>query len=374
MTLGAWIPLWLDNYKRGTMKWNSFHQLELLERLIPEELKAMPLSAVRPMHLQGFLNRFASQYSKSYVDKMTGLLRALFATAGENDICAANPALHLKKPAVSEKQRNAFSLEEVQRILDYCIAQRDSRIAVIVMLLLTTGLRRGEAIGLKWEDFDGLSLHIRRAAYNDHGRMTVQDGLAKTASSLRDIPLLPEVAYRLAVLPHHGEYIFSTRTGKLMNARNFSRDYERFFRQLREAEPDVRYLSPHCCRHTYATLLLSSGSNLRVVQSLLGHSDIKTTARYTHPDFKAKQDALADQLGGWTLDIFRAGAYHNGSAAAQFSKTGVVLFDLFDTGACALTGRSANICSPFLPALDEPVRRKQLEPRKQTEVLRERLL
>ncbi len=294
MTLGEWIPLWLDNYKRGTIKWNSFHQLVLLERLISEELKSMQLSEIRPMHLQGFLNRFALQYSKSYVDKMTGMLRALFVTACENSVCSCNPALHLKKPVASEKMRNVFLLEEVQLILDYCIAQRDSRIAVIVMLLLTTGLRRGEVIGLKWDDFDGSSLHIRRAAYNDHGKMVVQDGLAKTLSSLRDVPLLPEVSCRISVLPHHGEYIFGTKTGNLMNARNFSRDYERFFKQLREAEPDVRYLSPHCCRHTYATLMLSSGSNLRVVQSLLGHSDIKTTARYTHPDFKAKQDALAE--------------------------------------------------------------------------------
>ena len=77
-----------------------------------------------------------------------------------------------------------------------------------------------------------------------------------------------------------------------MNPRNFSRDYDRFFHQLREAEPDVRRLSPHCCRHTFATLSLASGANLRTVQQLLGHTNIGTTARYTHPDLLSMRQAV----------------------------------------------------------------------------------
>lgn len=64
------------------------------------------------------------------------------------------------------------------------------------------------------------------------------------------------------------------------------------FKHLREAEPSVRHLSPYSCRHTFATLSLSSGSDIRVVQELLGHSDIKTTSRYTHPDMDIMKSAV----------------------------------------------------------------------------------
>ena len=74
--------------------------------------------------------------------------------------------------------------------------------------------------------------------------------------------------------------------------RNFTRDYDAFFRHLREAEPSVRHLSPHCCRHTFATLTREAGTDLRVVQELLGHTDIKTTARYSHADMNSMETAV----------------------------------------------------------------------------------
>ena len=78
----------------------------------------------------------------------------------------------------------------------------------------------------------------------------------------------------------------------ILHPRNFNRDYDKFFRQLREAEPDVRHLSPHCCRHTFATLTRESGADLRVIMELLGHTDIKTTARYSHANLSSMENAV----------------------------------------------------------------------------------
>lgn len=292
MTLNEWIPMWLNCYKFGVIKDNSFHQLELLGRLIPEELKAKELSEILPLHLQGFFNRFAKTASKSYVDKMRVMIRSLFTEAVENGFCDKNPSMRLKIPHVTEQPMEAFEAAEVKEILLFASGYERVRIATAVIALLTTGIRRGELLGLKWEDLSDNTLRINRAVYIENGRPCVQEHLAKTPASLRTLPLLPEVTYRISSLPHYGEYIFGTKSGRLMYPRNFSRDYKAFFVDLQK-EADVRYLSPHSCRHTFATMLLASGTDVRTVQELLGHTNIKTTSRYTHSNIDAKREAIA---------------------------------------------------------------------------------
>lgn len=160
------------------------------------------------------------------------------------------------------------------------------------MTLLLTGIRRGELLGLKETDITDHTLTVNRAMFLQGNRPQVEEYVAKTEGSLRTLPLVPELAYRLRTLPHAGEFLFSTKTGGLMSPRNFSRDYDRFFQHLQEAEPDVRRLSMHCCRHTFATLTRECGADLRVLMELLGHTDIKTTARYSHADLVSMTNAV----------------------------------------------------------------------------------
>lgn len=292
ITLGDWIPLWLTSYKKGTMRDSSYHQLELLERLIPEDIKSLPMTAIRPMQLQAFFNSFAETASKSYMDKMRVMVNALFVEAIENDYCSKNPMRTVKIPHVVERQREAFSMDDVKIILRYAMGYSSRRIAVAIMTLLLTGLRRGELLGLKWTDLTVNALTVNRAVYIKDGKPYVEEHQAKTASSLRTVPLVPELSHMIHTLPKCGEFIFGTRTGKLMHPRNFSRDYDCFFKHLHEDEPDIKRLSPHCCRHTFATLSLVSGGDIRTIQEILGHTDIKTTARYTHPDIDAMRQVV----------------------------------------------------------------------------------
>lgn len=292
MTLDEWIPQYLTAYKLDTIKENSFYSLELVARHIPQELKDMDLNDIRPMHLQRFYNEFSKDASKSYMDKMRVFVNGLFLTAVDNDLCGKNPTLNLKVPRIMEHPREAFTLEETRLILSFASVYERQRIAVAVMLLLTSGIRRGELLGIKADDIKDNVLSINRAVYLSRNHPCVEEHKAKTESSLRRVPLLPEVSYRLLHLPHRGEFLFSTKNGTLLHPRNFSRDYDAFFRQLREAEPTVRHLSPHCCRHTFATLAREAGADLRVVQELLGHTDIKTTARYSHANLASMENAV----------------------------------------------------------------------------------
>ena len=263
MTLGEWIPIYLEAYKRDTIRPDSFYTIQLVAGKIPPEILAMELTEIRPMHLQRFVNAFGLTASKSYMDKLHVLLNAVFEAAIDNDLCTKNPAARIKYPRIHEQPREAYTMEELRIILDFAMHYDRQRIAVGIMVLLMTGIRRGELLGLKESDITDQSLTINRAVYLVHNRPCVTEHEAKTERSLRTVPLLPELAYRLQHL-----------------------------RRLREVEPSVRHLSPHCCRHTFATLTREAGADIRVIQELLGHSDIKTTARYSHADFSSMQSAV----------------------------------------------------------------------------------
>ena len=300
MTLREWVPQWLEAYKLGTIKERSYHQLELLVKYFPDSLLDAELNEIKPMHLQGFINQFSQGASKSYMDKMRVLIHALFADAVENDFCEKDPSSRLKIPQIIEKPRESFTAEEVKKIVNFALDYPHRRIAVAVLVLLFTGIRRGELLGLKWEDVTDNTLTIRRGVYQEHGTACVEDYVAKTPKSLRTVPLMPEIAHHIATLPRVSPFVFGASSGKLWHPRNFSRDYGRFFEALQDQHPNVRRLSIHCCRHSFATLTLGAGADLRVVQQLLGHTDIKTTAMYTHPDMNTMHRAVS----GMRDDLF----------------------------------------------------------------------
>ena len=144
MTLGEWIPAFIDAYKRDTIRPDSLYTVQLVASKIPSEILAMELDEIRPMHLQRFVNAFALTASKSYMDKLHVLLNGLFVAAIDNDLCAKNPAARVKYPRIREQPREAFTMEEVCAILDFAMHYDRQRIAVGIMVLLLTGIRRGE--------------------------------------------------------------------------------------------------------------------------------------------------------------------------------------------------------------------------------------
>jgi len=279
-----WAKKWLENYKAGAIKQTSYHQLELLIFKIPDSIQNKKVKDISPIEIQSFINQFAAEYSKSYIDKMRFLLNAIFTEAQENGLCLKNPARKIKTPNVREHPRESYSPSECAVIKEFASRYYNQTIATAIVTLLYTGLRRGELLGLRWDDLSKQYITVNRGVFLEYNRPVVKEYQAKTESSLRMIPIVPDVFELICKLPKRGIYIFCVKSGGLMHPRNFSRDYGKFFDKLKEEYPDFNVLSPHCCRHTYATLTLSAGADVRVVQALLGHTDIKTTSRYTHPN------------------------------------------------------------------------------------------
>ena len=294
-TLKAWIATYLETYRKGTMKSSSYHQLELLKDKIPDGLMKKKVSEIKPAEVQMFLNGFAETASESYIGKMYSLLRSCFAQAVENDLALKDPTRKLKANHKPEKQKEIYSLVQAQKIIEYARSynpstknKRDNRaqrqIAAGICVLLIAGSRRGELLGLTYNDLDvdaGV-IHIRRAVYTDNNIPCVKEGEAKTPGSIRDVPVPRWLLDMVLSIPKTGLYPFGTSIGSLMCPRNFNRAYDRFI----ESIEGIDRQPVHSCRHTCATLMQTAGVDIRDVQLYLGHTKIETTAKYTHPDIE----------------------------------------------------------------------------------------
>ena len=173
---------------------------------------------------------------------------------------------------------------------------RDSGVYELYYLDLATGLRRGELLGLKWTDIDldrGV-LKIQRAISRQNGK--VVEAPLKTKNAYRTLPLSADaidVLVQQRRKTSNSEWVFPSPTGGPMSPDSVLHMLHRVLK--RAGLPKVRF---HDLRHTFATLALKSGVDVKTVSSMLGHYSAGFTLNtYTHATAQMKQDA-ADAIGG----------------------------------------------------------------------------
>lgn len=246
-----------------------------------------------------------------------GILRGAMSQAVNNGLIGSNPTANTKPPRKQKKEIQPLSAEQVLRFLR--TAESD-RLYAAFRLEFMTGLRLGELLALSWEDID-LSQHLIRVKrtllrvreYGETGRktrLTYQE--PKTAKARRTLPLPIEVT---AVLEAHratqdyerhvlGEayndnrLVFCCEDGSPMDPRNFTRRWERLLKTA--GLPHVRF---HDARHTFATMLLEAGEDSKIVQELLGHSEISVTLDiYSHVGIGLRRTAV-NRLSGFLNEV-----------------------------------------------------------------------
>jgi integrase len=177
--------------------------------------------------------------------------------------------------ALREGRRERYLTREEAHRLFVVLDREPSMAAIVVRLLLLTGMRRGEVLQLKWEEVD-------------LGRRCLR--LCDSKTGARTVPLSSDAAELLAPLPRLTEYVFPGRAGHV-------RSFERVWRRLRR-EAGLEDVRVHDLRHSWASFAVSAGVSLALIGSVLGHRSPQTTMRYAHvsPEAGLQATALVSRL------------------------------------------------------------------------------
>lgn len=178
----------------------------------------------------------------------------------------------LKGPKLEKKLPDTLNVEEVEKLLDIaCENVYDYRNKAILELIYATGLRISEALNLTFNDISFESCTIRVIGKGNKDRIV----------PIGDIALESLNAYldrRFELNKKQSEYIFLNSRGEKLSRVGFFKNLEKILR----VKNINKKVTPHTLRHSFATHMIEYGADLRVVQELLGHSDISTTKIYTH--------------------------------------------------------------------------------------------
>lgn len=248
--------------------------------------------------------------SASLQSKVLNTMRKMFENAVDNDLLTKNPCAKLKSGGYKAKEKTALSEEQVQTLLQ---AVKNTRPEPFVMLGLYTGMRREEILGLQWDcvELDGKTPHIivKRALRWENCRPVV-DEILKSDAAQRTIPLPRQLSSYLKEIRQPAGYVIggeplsqtqfrnlwriveNRRVGEKTYVIPYSMTKERstFIREKGAKSRGGNFfytidfpVSPHILRHTYITNLILSGADLKTVQYLAGHANIKITLDiYTH--------------------------------------------------------------------------------------------
>lgn len=269
--LSDWIDTWLETYgQRGGF--SAQHMRRLNAENLRQALGNAPLNSIRQIHIQRFADSYAD-YSKSYVSKLRSVVQQIFRSALANRVIAFDPTIEVSWQSKGEGTHRALSREEIATVSHF--GSSAGYIGLAAMLMLFAGLRRGEALALRWEDIDpeaGL-IHVRHGVHFEHAQPVF--GSPKTKAAVRDVPILPPLKPLLAV-PGEG-WVLKDQDGKQPDANRFATDWERY---LRQTGLSIRC---HDLRHTFVTMLYDAGVDVKTTQTWVGHtSPAITMAIYTH--------------------------------------------------------------------------------------------
>ncbi len=304
----GWINTTLEASSRKPAT-KEIYALLLRNHILTDPLATVPIGRVRPSDIEAVIVRLrAKGLAPSTIRQIFTVLRQVLDTAVRDGLIRYNPSAPVKRPTVPAREARFLSPVEVAKLLD---AASGSRFEPLLRLLVATGLRRGEALGLRWSDVDLTNGYLTVRGSLTRTRAGLQISTPKTDRSKRTVPLAtPTVATLVAIrAAQKGEHkragsaweehglIFSTEFGTPVDPHNALRAIKTAAKRA-----DLRGIGLHTLRHTAASVMIEAGVPLKTVSEILGHASIQVTGDiYGHVSTDGARTAM-DRLSkalGW---------------------------------------------------------------------------
>ncbi len=294
ITLAEWAEKWLEVYKQGNVSeitYQNSYCNPVYQHIIPYFQNAK-LIDIKQIDIIDFFNT-KKEYSKSTLNKLKITLSSMFNAAIDNDLIVKNPVKNVQVSSQQEPgKKRAYTKEQVEKIIEFA-KEHDDGAEIIV--LLKTGLRRGELLALRWEDIDFQNnlISVRMSLAETGSGVTI--GPPKTKASMADIPFDNDLKKVLMGLPRSiSGYVFPNTKDKLRSPTGWhKRGYRRFMIDMQKEFPDIPVLSPHELRHTFGSLVYEATKDIYITSKLMRHTDINVTAKiYVHESLDTKRTAI----------------------------------------------------------------------------------
>lgn len=304
-TVGEWAAIWLHSYKNDLRVKTVNMYRSAYNNHILGVIGGMELRDVRPVHIRTVMAGVADK-SQSLQHKVLITLRQLFNTARQNGLLLRDPTEGIKTtPHTTPEKKKYLTLAELEALLQ---GIEDPRAKVFAALCGYAGLRKEEALGLRWSDIGEGRIIIRRAVTHI-GNRPDPDMSLKTKASARTVPIPAPLQEILDRTPRLGTHVVCCQDGGILTASG----YKRLWGHVQAASPQP--IHAHMLRHTYATSLYKAGVDIRTAQKLLGHTSIQMTANiYTHLEAEDALDAL-DTINGYFARVAVANTEQDVSAS-----------------------------------------------------------
>lgn len=262
--------------------------------------KRLKLIDVAPKHIQDYYNRMLDRgLSPATVKRHHANIRKSLQNAMELNMIPYNVADRTKLPKQRQYHANIY---DEQQLMTLITKSKGTPLESVIMLCVYYGLRRGEVAGLTWEavNLDERILYIKNTRIT--AKTEIFQDTAKTESSCRALPIENDMYNYLTALKqkqtenkkalgeayHESGFVCCWENGEPLKVSYISHAFSDLLKK--NNLPHIRF---HDIRHSTATTLLRSGVNLKVIQEILGHSTMATTANfYLHPDIEEKRKAV----------------------------------------------------------------------------------